>query len=55
MEQNLPATCQSTFDDPHRLHEFSLLISPDEGYWAGGQFTFKIEIPEEYNMIVSQK
>ncbi|XP_014599746.1 PREDICTED: NEDD8-conjugating enzyme UBE2F-like isoform X2 [Polistes canadensis] len=33
MEQTLPITCQVMFNDPHRLHEFTLLITPDEGYW----------------------
>ncbi|XP_012273379.1 NEDD8-conjugating enzyme UBE2F [Orussus abietinus] len=51
MEQTLPSTCQITFDDPHRLHEFTLLIVPDEGYWIGGSFYFHINISEEYNMI----
>lgn len=50
MEQTLPATCQVTFSDPHRLHEFTLLIMPDEGYWASGRFFFQIYIPEDYNM-----
>ncbi|KAK2576392.1 hypothetical protein KPH14_005737 [Odynerus spinipes] len=50
MEQTLPITCQSTFNDPHRLFEFTLLIIPDEGYWAGGRFFFHIYIPEDYNM-----
>lgn len=52
MEQTLPATCQVTFKDPHRLHEFMLLIMPDEGYWIGGHFYFQIYITEEYNMAV---
>ncbi|KZC06584.1 PREDICTED: NEDD8-conjugating enzyme UBE2F-like [Dufourea novaeangliae] len=50
MEQNLPTTCQVTFNDPHCLHEFTLLIVPDEGYWMGGRFYFQIYIPEDYNM-----
>ncbi|XP_015598011.1 NEDD8-conjugating enzyme UBE2F [Cephus cinctus] len=50
MEQTLPSTCQVTFDDPHRLHEFILMIVPDEGYWAGGRFYFQISMSEEYNM-----
>ncbi|XP_014485524.1 PREDICTED: NEDD8-conjugating enzyme UBE2F-like [Dinoponera quadriceps] len=50
MEQTLPATCQVSFNDPHRLHEFTLLIVPDEGYWIGGRFYFQIYIPEDYNM-----
>ncbi|XP_078034641.1 NEDD8-conjugating enzyme UBE2F isoform X1 [Augochlora pura] len=50
MEQTLPSTCQVTFNDPHCLHEFTLLIVPDEGYWLGGRFYFQIYIPEDYNM-----
>lgn len=52
MEQTLPATCQVSFNDPHQLHEFTLLIVPDEGYWIGGRFFFQIDIPEDYNMAV---
>lgn len=52
MEQTLPTTCQITFNDPHRLHEFSLLIVPEEGYWTGGKFYFQIYIPDDYNMAV---
>lgn len=52
MEQTLPITCQVTFKDPHRLHDFILLIIPDEGYWIGGHFYFQIYISEEYNMAV---
>lgn len=52
MEQTLPLTCQVTFKDPHCLHEFILLIIPDEGYWMGGHFYFQIYITEEYNMAV---
>ncbi|KAG7203297.1 hypothetical protein KM043_010390 [Ampulex compressa] len=50
MEQNLPTTCQVSFKDPHRLHEFILWIVPDEGYWVGGRFCFQIYTPEDYNM-----
>lgn len=52
MEQTLPVTCQVTFNDPHQLHEFVLLVVPDEGYWIGGHFYFQIYITEEYNMAV---
>jgi len=52
MEQTLPVTCQVTFKDPHCLHEFILVIIPDEGYWIGGHFYFQIYISEEYNMAV---
>lgn len=53
MQQTLPSTCQVKFQDPDCLHEFSLLIVPDEGYWVGGRFHFQVYIPEEYNMAVS--
>lgn len=53
MEQNLPTTCKVNFSDPNCLHEFNLMIVPDEGYWHGGRFYFQIYIPEEYNMLVS--
>ncbi|XP_058807924.1 NEDD8-conjugating enzyme UBE2F-like [Phymastichus coffea] len=51
MEQNLPSNCKVTFNDPHCLHEFDLLIVPDEGYWSGGYFHFLITVPEDYNII----
>ncbi|XP_018318307.1 NEDD8-conjugating enzyme UBE2F isoform X3 [Mycetomoellerius zeteki] len=51
MEQTLPVTCKVTFKDPHCLHEFILLIMPDEGYWIGGHFYFQIYISEDYNMV----
>ncbi|KAI4502016.1 hypothetical protein M0802_002698 [Mischocyttarus mexicanus] len=50
MEQTLPITCQVMFNDPHRLHEFTLLITPDEGYWVGGRFFFDVIITEDYNI-----
>lgn len=53
MEQNLPNTCKIYFPDPNVLCEFSLVISPDEGFWQGGRFKFNVEVTEEYNMAVS--
>uniref|UniRef100_A0A1B6F4U1 E2 NEDD8-conjugating enzyme n=1 Tax=Cuerna arida TaxID=1464854 RepID=A0A1B6F4U1_9HEMI len=50
MEQMLPITCRVKFDDPHCLHEFSLFVTPDEGFWNGGRFCFHIYITEDYNM-----
>lgn len=54
MHQMLPTTCQIVFDDPHRLHDFTLVVVPDEGYWHGGRFYFHIYVTEEYNMTVRQ-
>jgi len=53
MEQTLPPTCRVQFSDPHKLYNLQLIVSPDEGYWAGGQFLFDIVVTEEYNMVVS--
>ncbi|XP_021913130.1 NEDD8-conjugating enzyme UBE2F-like isoform X2 [Zootermopsis nevadensis] len=50
MEQTLPITCRVRFEDPHQLHDFHLTVTPDEGFWAGGQFWFHIFVTEDYNM-----
>lgn len=52
MEQNLPSTCNAYFSDPNVLSEFTLTITPDEGFWKDGKFKFNISVPEEYNMTV---
>ena len=31
----------------------SLLAAPDDGYWHGGKYRFHIEVPEDYNIVVS--
>uniref|UniRef100_T1IP91 E2 NEDD8-conjugating enzyme n=1 Tax=Strigamia maritima TaxID=126957 RepID=T1IP91_STRMM len=51
LQSNLPSTCSIKFEDPHQLHNFDLIISPDEGHWRGGKFRFNIRITEEYNMV----
>ena len=53
LEQNLPDSCKVTFANHDRLHEFSLTVTPDTGYWHGGVFTFEVSVPEEYNIVVS--
>ncbi|XP_058063980.1 NEDD8-conjugating enzyme UBE2F-like [Anopheles bellator] len=50
LEQNLPTTCKVTFHDPNVLSEFTLAITPNEGFWCGGRFKFSVLVPEEYNM-----
>lgn len=53
MEQEMePRTCKVVFNDPNVLSEFTLTISPDEGFWKCGKFKFTIAVPEEYNMTV---
>ena len=46
----MPSTCSVSFGDVDDLRTFTLHISPDEGYWKGGKFTFEIQIPAEYNI-----
>jgi len=55
MEQNLPKTCQTQFDDANKLNSFWLYITPDEGFWHGGRYKFHIDVPEEYNIVVCGK
>lgn len=52
MEQTLPPTCEVFFENPHQLHEFKLIVTPDEGFWTGGRFVFQIFVTEDYNMAV---
>ncbi|KAI0222163.1 NEDD8-conjugating enzyme UBE2F, partial [Lamellibrachia satsuma] len=51
MEQHMPHTCRVHFDDPNKLHQFTLTISPDMGYWLAGKFVFSIEVLEDYNIL----
>ena len=53
MEENMPRTCKVQFDDPNILHHFCLFITPDEGFWQGGRFKFEIDVPDDYNIVVS--
>lgn len=53
MEQNTPNTCKVYFSDVNILSEFTLTISPEEGFWKDGKFKFSVIVPEEYNMTVT--
>lgn len=53
MEQTIPSTCRVKFDNPDALHEFTVIIQPDEGFWKGGKFLFHIVINEDYNISVT--
>ncbi|CAL4168437.1 unnamed protein product, partial [Meganyctiphanes norvegica] len=50
MESNMPDGCTVKFDDPDQLHTFCLVISPPDGFWCGGYFSFTVHVPEEYNI-----
>jgi ubiquitin-conjugating enzyme E2 M len=39
-ELTLPPQCELSFKDPDDLLNFTLAITPDEGYWKGGRFFF---------------
>ena len=46
----LPSSCSISFEDVDDLREFHLTVKPEEGYWKGGAFVFKVSIPAEYNV-----
>lgn len=46
----LPSSCSIAFEDVDDLREFHLTVKPEEGYWKGGAFIFKVQIPSEYNL-----
>jgi len=50
LEENLPESCKVDFKDPNILYEFTLTVTPGEGYWKEGIFIFHVMIPEEYNI-----
>jgi len=47
-ELELPKTCKTAFADPNDLLNFKLIISPDEGFYRGGQFHFSFKIGPGY-------
>eukprot|EP00095_Tigriopus_kingsejongensis_P001154 snap_masked-scaffold628_size122696-processed-gene-0.19 protein:Tk01154 transcript:snap_masked-scaffold628_size122696-processed-gene-0.19-mRNA-1 annotation:"ubiquitin-conjugating enzyme e2m" len=47
-ELELPKTCRTEFPDPDDLLNFQLVISPDEGLYRGGRFTFSFKIGPNY-------
>uniref|UniRef100_T1IKD8 UBC core domain-containing protein n=1 Tax=Strigamia maritima TaxID=126957 RepID=T1IKD8_STRMM len=51
LHDNLPSTCRLFFDNPNRIYNFDLLVSPKEGYWNGGRFRFNICMCEDYNLV----
>jgi ubiquitin-conjugating enzyme E2 M len=47
-ELNLPRTCTTNFPDPNDLLNFKMIISPDEGYYKGGRFSFNFKVSERH-------
>ena len=44
----MPKTCNIEIPDPDDLLNFKLHISPDEGYYKGGRFTFSFKVNSNY-------
>ena len=53
MGNTLPSTCKVDFEDPNVLYKFHLVISPEDGHWVGGSYKFLINVPLDYNNVVS--
>lgn len=47
----LPCGASVTFPNHDNLHEFTIHLSPSEGYYKDGVFQFSVIVPEEYNMV----
>lgn len=47
-ELQLPRTCQLEYPDPNDMLNFKLLISPDEGFYKGGRFSFSFKVGPNY-------
>ncbi|KAG2062264.1 hypothetical protein BDR06DRAFT_978671 [Suillus hirtellus] len=47
-ELDLPPTMKTDFPDPTDLLNFTLIITPDEGMYKGGAFTFSFTINTNY-------
>uniref|UniRef100_A0A2K5CZL1 UBC core domain-containing protein n=1 Tax=Aotus nancymaae TaxID=37293 RepID=A0A2K5CZL1_AOTNA len=54
LEANSPCTCKVHFPNPNKLHYFQLIVTPDEGYYQGGNFQFETEVPDVYNMFTER-
>ncbi|XP_065177721.1 NEDD8-conjugating enzyme UBE2F-like [Sycon ciliatum] len=47
--ERAPKTCKIEASNPDCLHTFNVIVTPDEGFWKGGEFVFTVYVPEEYN------
>ncbi|CAA20714.1 NEDD8-conjugating enzyme ubc12 [Schizosaccharomyces pombe] len=44
----IPSTMSTSWPDPIKLNVLHLEIRPDEGYYKGGKFKFRIQIDDNY-------
>ncbi|CAH8585004.1 unnamed protein product [Schistosoma rodhaini] len=49
LRANISQQCSIHHPDPNKLHEFTLIVRPNEGIWADGSYHFNIVVPEGYN------
>ena len=42
LERTIPSYVSVKFDNPDRLYDLRLVISPEEGDWMGGHFRFHV-------------
>ena len=47
-ELELPSSMKLETPDPNNLLEFSLIVTPDEGFYVGGKFEFKFKFKNSY-------
>ena len=44
LEEHKPPGVKIKFDDPNTLHDFYVIISPEEGFWQGGKYKFHVKV-----------
>ncbi|THD18572.1 Nedd8-conjugating enzyme nce2 [Fasciola hepatica] len=49
LKGNLSPQCTIHHPDPNKLHEFTLIVKPDDYFYFDGTFKFEIVVPEGYN------
>eukprot|EP01084_Bolivina_argentea_P272514 464016_1 len=47
-ELELPGNCKIELPDKQNLQVFHIVIKVDGGYWKGGKYSFKFDIPDNY-------
>ncbi|ETS82198.1 NEDD8-conjugating enzyme Ubc12 [Pestalotiopsis fici W106-1] len=47
-ELSLPKTMKLEYADPDDILNFKVIITPDVGYYVGGQFSFDVAVPQSY-------
>lgn len=47
-ELDPPSSISVSFPNPDDLMNISLVLTPKEGYYAGGAFSFTVSVPEDY-------